>query len=234
MYRGIKLAPSVICLDWLELKKDIENICRLGIDRLHYDICDGLFVLDYGLPFSICQLVAEQTSLPPAYHLMVEEPRHIFEQIPKLPGSLIYLHYEACRNLHRELVYLRKMGFSPGLVLCPATPLDYIEYVVEEVDSVMIMTVNPGAAGQKMVPQTLSKIEKLSQFREKNGLKLDITVDGNVSFQNIPAMIKAGADTLVLGTSGLLIPGMERQKAFLLLCQAIDEGLKAKEEVVRT
>lgn len=230
MYRGIKLAPSVICLDWLELKKDLSVVSSFNIDRLHYDICDGLFVLDYGLPFSICQLVASQTNILPAYHLMVEEPRHIFEQIPKLSNTMVYLHYEACRNLHRELIQLRKMGLAPGLVLCPATPLDYIEYVVEEVDSVMIMTVNPGAAGQKMVPQTLLKIEKLRQFRDQNKLSLDITVDGNVSFQNIPAMIKAGADTLVLGTSSLLAPNMPRDEAFQKLCRAIDEGIALREQ----
>ena len=223
-YRGIKLAPSIICMDWLYLKEDIQFISDHAMDYLHFDIADSLFVTQFGLPFYLVRKVMEHVDLPAHYHLMVEEPRRIFENIPQA-NSLVHVHYEACRNLHRELITLKKAGFRPGLVLNPATPLDSIEYVVEEVDSVIIMTVNPGSAGQDLVPQTLSKVNRLKEWRADLNLSFEIVVDGNVSFNNIPPMVAAGADCLVLGTSSLFHKEMSREESFSKLKTSIDSGL---------
>jgi ribulose-phosphate 3-epimerase len=170
----------------------------------------------------------EASPIPSEYHMMVEEPKRIFEFIPKEEGAFVSLHYEACRNLHRELVTLRRMGFRPGVVVSPATTLHHIEYVIEEVDLVVVMTVNPGFPSQKMVPQTLKKIERLREWRAKAGYEIEIMVDGNVSFENIPKMVEAGADILVLGTSGLFVKGQSRSESYAKLKAVIDEGLKLR------
>ena len=227
-FQGIKLSASVICMDWLNLKTDLELIEQLQVDYLHYDICDSYFVPEFGLPFHLVKKIISNSIIKPDYHLMVEEPKRIFEVIPKHEGASVSIHYEACRNLHRELVTLRRMGFSPGVVINPATTLDHIEYVIEEVDLVTVMTVNPGFSSQKMIPQTLKKIERLRQWRDQVGYKLDIVVDGNVSFDNIPSMVAAGTDVLVLGTSGLFIKDQLLQQSFEQLKKVIDEGIRLK------
>lgn len=229
-YKGIKISPSVICMDWMELRREIAYLEKIGADFLHLDICDSYFVPEFGLPFYLIKRLKEACSIPSEYHMMVEEPKHIFEYIPPEEGAFVSLHYEACRNLHRELVTLRRMGFRPGVVINPATTLDHIEYVIEEVDMVVVMTVNPGFPSQKMVPQTLKKIERLREWRSRVGYDLDIMVDGNVSLHNIPKMIEAGADVLVLGTSGLFIKDMPCEESYEQLKSVIDNGLKLRGE----
>lgn len=227
-YRGIKISPSVICMNWLDLRRELNFLQEINADFVHLDICDSYFVSEFGLPFYLVEKLKEACSIPSEYHLMVEEPKRIFEFIPQEKGAFVSLHYEACRNLHRELVTLRRMGFRPGVVLSPATTLDHIEYVIEEVDMVMVMTVNPGFPSQKMVPQTLKKIERLREWRTRVGYELEIMVDGNVSFENIPKMVEAGADILVLGTSGLFVKGLSRSESYTMLKEVIDEGLKLR------
>jgi ribulose-phosphate 3-epimerase len=215
-------------MNWLRMKEELQNIEALGIDYLHYDVADSYFVPEFGLPFYLIRKILENTSVASDYHLMVEEPRRIFKFIPRQPGARVSIHYEACRNLHRELVGLREMGFVPGLIINPATALEHLEYVIEEVELVTLMTVNPGFPGQKLVPQTLAKIEKLRRWRERANFKFDVIVDGNVSFSNIPAMVRHGADVLVLGTSGLLIPKQQLEESWKRLQEAIVEGLRLR------
>ncbi len=224
-YQGIKLSASVICMNWLNLKSSLEKMAQLYIDYLHYDICDSYFVPEFGLPFYLIQKIIDNTSIQSDYHIMVEEPKRIFEFIPFQKGARVNIHYEACRNLHRELVALRRMGFLPGVVINPATTLDQIEYVIEEVSQVTIMTVNPGFPSQQMIPQCLKKIQRLKDWKKQAGYELSIIADGNVSFENIPAMIAAGADTLVLGTSGLFVNGLTIDECFEQLMNAINKGM---------
>jgi ribulose-phosphate 3-epimerase len=215
-------------MDYLDMRGDLETLRHLGIDRLHYDICDSYFVPEFGLPFYLIRKLVEYSGFPSDYHLMVEEPKRIYEFIPKEESAedrpRVSVHYEACRNLHRELVALRRMGFSPGLVINPATTLSHIEYVIEEVNQVTIMTVNPGFPSQEIIPQTITKIERLRQWRDRAGYDLDVAVDGNVSFDNIPRMVAAGASALVLGTSGLFVPDRPLQASYEQLKEAIDKG----------
>ncbi len=224
-YRDIKLSVSVICMNWLNLQPELRLMEHLNIDLLHYDVCDSYFVPEFGLPFYLIGKVMANTRIASDFHFMVQEPKRIFEFIPPQEGALVSLHYESCRNLHRELVTLRRLGFSPGVVINPATTLENIEYVIEEVDCVAIMTVNPGFPGQKMVPQCLRKIEKLRNWRDRVKYDLQIMVDGNVSLGNIPKVVAAGADILVLGTSGLFIKGQPLEQSYQQLKGAIDAGL---------
>lgn len=229
-YRGIKLSTSAICMNWMHMKHDLELMEQFQIDYIHYDVCDSYFVPEFGLPFYLINKIIDNSNISSDYHLMVEEPKRIFEYIPPEKGALVNIHYEACRNLHRELVTLRRIGFAPGVVINPASSLEHIEYVIEEVDTVAVMTVNPGFPSQKMVPQTLLKVQRLSEWRNRVGYNLDILVDGNVGVDNIPKMVAAGADILVLGTSGLFIKDQPLEESFEDLKRAIDEGLTLREE----
>lgn len=228
-YKGIEVAASVMCMDWLYIGDQLSTLKQLEIDYLHFDIMDGVFVPTLSIGPLVVNQIRENTTIFCDYHVMVEEPRRIFEQYTADEGSYFSIHYEACRNLHRDLVLLRKLNFRPGLVLNPATTLENIEYVIEEVDKITIMMVNPGYVGQKLVPQTLDKVRKLREWRDRVRYQLKIAVDGNVSFDNIPKMIAAGADTLVVGTSGLFIKGYSLKESYQQLQAAIDEGLAMKE-----
>lgn len=228
-HRNIEISASVICVNWLNAGEQICKLETLGIDYLHFDVMDGIFVNEFSFGPLIINQIRESSSIPSDYHIMVEEPRRTFEHYAREEGAIISLHYEACRNLHRELVTLRKMGFRPGLVLNPATTLENIEYVIEEVDRITIMTVNPGYVGAKLIPQTLEKIKRLKEWRDRVGFEFKIAVDGNVSFNNIPRMVANGADTLIVGTSGLFVRGQSLDDSYTELIRAIDMGLKEGE-----
>tara|TARA_Y100001970_G_C14117053_1_gene794196 strand:- start:686 stop:1336 length:651 start_codon:yes stop_codon:yes gene_type:complete len=216
-------------MDWLNISDQLQTLEKLNIDYLHFDLMDGVFVPEFSLGPLIIKKIQECTNIPSDYHLMVEEPRRMFEQFFSGNGAYFSIHYEACRNLHRELVTLKKLNFNPGIVLNPATTLENIEYIIDEVSKVTIMTVNPGYVGQKMVSQTLNKVKKLNEWRNKFGFDLKIAVDGNVSFENVPNMVAAGADILVVGTSGLFVKNQNLEESYKLLISKVDEGLLMKE-----
>ncbi|MBF0442783.1 MAG: ribulose-phosphate 3-epimerase, partial [Oligoflexales bacterium] len=170
--------------------------------------------------------IRSHTHIPSEYHLMVEEPSRILSNFKPDEGDILSIHYEACRNLHRDIIKIKQLGFKPGVVLNPATPLDAIEYVIDEVDVITIMTVNPGYAGQKLIPQTLKKIEILRDWRKKENLRFEINVDGNVNSENIAKMVTVGADMLVAGSSGLFLKGQPLETSFKHLEEYIREGRK--------
>jgi ribulose-phosphate 3-epimerase len=224
----IKISASIMCANWMFMEKDIRILEKEGIQYIHYDIMDGFFAPDYCLGTNIINVIRKNTSIPSDYHLMVEEPSRILSNFEPEPGAILSIHYEACRNLHRDLIRIKKMGFKAGVILNPATPLNAIEYVIEEVDAIGVMTVNPGYAGQKLVPQTIKKIEMLSEWRYKDNLKFEISVDGNVNAENIPRMVAAGCDILIGGSSGLFVNGNPLQESIIRMRSYIEEGLNQK------
>lgn len=226
MNKKIKISASIICANWMHLENDLKVLENEGVDYLHYDIMDGFFCPDYSLGSQIINAIREKTSIPADYHLMVEEPARMLNNFNVDKDSIMSIHYEACRNLHRDLIKIKKIGFKTGVILNPATPLQNIEYIIEEVDVICIMTVNPGYAGQKLVTQTLKKIEMLSEWRYKSNFNFEISVDGNVNGENIPKMIAAGTDILVAGSSGLFIAGMPLIESIKVFRNYISEGLK--------
>jgi ribulose-phosphate 3-epimerase len=159
---------------------------------------------------------------------MVEEPIRILRNFTPDSNDIMSIHYEACRNLHRDLIRIKRLGFQVGLVLNPATTLNAIEYVIDEVDTITIMTVNPGFKGQKLVPQMMQKIESLAQLRTRLKLEFKISVDGNVDPEHIPTMVAAGADILVGGSSGLFIADQSLSQSIVQMRQCIEEGLKRR------
>jgi len=225
----VKISASIVCANWMNLEKDLKVLENKSVDYIHYDIMDGFFCPDYCLGTNVINAIRKNTVIPSDYHLMVEEPSRIFGNFQAKEGDSFSIHYEACRNLHRDLIKIKQMGFKVGVVLNPGTPLNSIEYVIEEVDIVTIMTVNPGFSGQKLVPQTLKKVESLNEWRKNDGLKFEICIDGNVNKENIPSMVHAGADMLVGGSSGLFIEGIALDRSIDLMRSYIDEGLKLRE-----
>ena len=205
MYKKIKFSASAMCFDWLDVRKQLSEVESLNIDYLHIDIIDGNFIPDFTMGSSIINSVRSGTKMPFYYHLMVDEPRRIFDSINIKKKDILAIHQEASKNLHSDLVEIRKMGADVGIVLSPGTPLDSLEYVIEDADNIILMTVNPGYKGQPLVPQTLNKIYKLDELLKKMGIreKVSISVDGNVNPKTIPDMILKGADNLILGSSSL-------------------------------
>ncbi|MBF0107541.1 MAG: ribulose-phosphate 3-epimerase [Deltaproteobacteria bacterium] len=223
--KNIKIAASIICADWMNLEKDIRVLEDEKIDFIHYDVMDGFFVPDYCMGTGIINAINGNTTIPPFYHLMVEEPSRILKNFTTHSSAVMSIHYEACRNLHRDIITIKKSGFGAGIVVNPATPLNALEYVIEEVQFVVVMTVNPGYPGQGLVPQTLNKIQQMSEWKQKNNLALSICVEGNVNHQNIPKMVAAGCDVLIAGTSGLFMRGLPLRDSISKMRDSINAGL---------
>ncbi len=222
--RKIEISASIMCIDWLDAGAQLAVLEREGIDYLHYDVIDGRFATDFTMGSSIINLFRERSRMTSDYHLMVEEPSRLFDTFNVSPGDVFTIHQECCRNLHRDLIRLRRKGCRVGVAICPATPLEALDYVIEDVDVVLVMTVDPGFMGQKLVPQTLRKIEKLRQRFNDLRVEGKIAVDGNVDFDNVPSMVAAGADVLVAGSSGLFRRAMPLTDSLARLREAIDEG----------
>lgn len=225
MHRKVKISASIMCANWMAMENDLRVLEFSGIDYIHYDIMDGFFVPDYCLGTHIINVIRNNTFIKSDYHLMVEEPARIIENFTAKPGDILTIHYEACRNLHRDLVKIKQLGFKCGVALNPGTPLQAIEYVIEEIDVIKIMTVNPGYAGQKLVPQTIKKISSLVEIRKDENLSFEICVDGNVNKENIPNMVASGADILVAGSSGLFIKDQPLNESIRKFREYISEGL---------
>lgn len=225
MYKNIKLTASIMCFDWLRVSEQLVELENHFIDNIHYDIVDGVFAADFTMGSSIINSIKKKTRLKSDYHLMVEEPSRIFEMFEPDNESLIYIHQESCRNLHRELINLKRRGFKVGVALSPATNLETLEYVFQDIDAVLLMTVNPGFKGQELVKQTIKKIADLKKIINNMDLNIKITVDGNVNEKTIPDMVAAGGDMLVLGSSGLFRSDRTIKESCDIIKIAIDKGL---------
>jgi len=229
MYNNISLSASIMCVDWLNAGAQLEQLEKSGIDYLHIDIIDGNFAPDFTMGSSIIDVFRENSTLPSDYHLMVEEPSRVFESFNISKNDNYTIHQESSRNLHRNLVSIRQMGAQVGVALSPATPLTSLEYIIEDIDLVLIMTVNPGYKGQPLVPQAIRKIEDLRKMISNLELNIKISVDGNVNKDTIPNMVKAGADILVLGSSSLFQKDLSMPDAINEIHAAIDLGIKNRE-----
>ena len=202
--RRALISPSMMCVDQLNFESCLRRVEQLGVDMLHIDIMDGKFVPNMPLGLSVLESLCGKTHLPVDVHLMVEDNDFFIELIKDFGVHQISVHVESCTHLDRTLARIREVGAKAGAAINPATPLDAIEYVLERIDYVLVMTVNPGYAGQKLTPASIRKIGDCRQWLDAQGYaSLPIQVDGNVSFENIPKMIDAGAGNLVAGTSSI-------------------------------
>jgi ribulose-phosphate 3-epimerase len=223
MYKDINLSASIMCLDWLQAGKQLIELEKNELDFLHIDVIDGYFAPDFTMGSSIINLIKENTNLRADFHIMADEPARLFNSFNVSKDDYFTIHQEACRNLHRDIVQIKKNIAKVGVALSPGTSTESLEYILEELDMVVLMTVNPGYMGQKLVPQVLKKVEKVRELRDKYDLKFKISVDGNVNLINIPNMIKSGADTLVLGSSGLFRKDRTIKQSLELIYEEIDK-----------
>jgi len=214
--------------EWLKAEEEIQFLNEENIDLLHIDVIDGRYAPDFTMGTSIINCFRDIFKRPFDYHLMVEEPSRIFETFDIRDGDSFAIHQECCRNLHRDLITLRQMGAKVGVALSPATPISTLDYIIEDLDHVLLMTVNPGFKGQALVPQAVSKIKDLKEYIDNRGLDVAIHVDGNVSIENIPTMVSNGGDTLISGSSGMFMKEMRLKESIKIFREAISRGINAR------
>ena len=185
------ISPSLLSADFLDLKSDIEMINRSEADWLHLDIMDGVFVPNISFGFPVIEAVAKACKKPLDVHLMIVHPE----------GAMIMnVHYEACTHLHRTVQEIHAAGMKAAVTLNPATPVCVLEDIINDVEMVLLMSVNPGFGGQKFIDNTINKVKRLRRLIDESGSKALIEVDGGVQAETAPLLVKAGADVLVSGS----------------------------------
>ncbi|QOY34421.1 ribulose-phosphate 3-epimerase [Anaerobacillus isosaccharinicus] len=197
----IKIAPSILSADFARLGEEIKDVERGGADYIHVDVMDGHFVPNITIGPLIVDAIRPITTLPLDVHLMIENPDQYIPQFAKAGADIITVHVEACAHLHRTVHLIKEQGVKAGVVLNPATPVDTIQHIIDDVDMVLLMTVNPGFGGQKFIKQVLPKIYAVSEMSKSKGLSIDIEVDGGVNVETAKLCIEAGANVLVAGNA---------------------------------
>lgn len=225
----VQVSPSVMCADLCHLEEGVRQLEAAGADMLHFDMSDGHFVPNLLLGLDVVRQLGRKTSLPLDVHLMVDNPDDYLGPLAEIGVDLVAVHVEACRHLDRTLTQIREQGMKAGVALNPATPLSDIEYVLERLNFVLLMAVNPGFAGQKLVASAIRKIADCRRVLADHEVKAGIMVDGNVSFQNIPRMVAAGADILVAGTSSWFNKERSLSENVKKTQEAIAAGLEMRE-----
>jgi ribulose-phosphate 3-epimerase len=220
------LAPSVMCADMTRLGDVVRGLERAGADILHFDIMDASFAPNMPLGLGVLGALRGHTALAFDVHLMVMDPDFFVEKVAEIGAEYVSVHVEAARHLDRTLARIRGLGMKAGAALNPATPLGALEHVADRLDFVMLMTVNPGFAGQALVPAAMRKIGDCRQWLDSRGLDIPIEVDGNVSFANIPRMVALGARILVCGSSSLFSDTADLSANALRTRRAAAEGLR--------
>ena len=204
MRNSNKIAPSIMCAPMFELPRYVQEMEQHNIELIHIDIMDGSFVQNYTLGTNFVKELKGKTSIPLDIHLMIEDPESKLQWFEFGEGDYVSVHFEATRHLQKALAAIRARGAKPMVAINPATPISALDSVLDDIDAVLVMTVNPGFAGQKLVQSTLKKIKNLRQYLDNAGYShIEIEVDGNVSFENAKLMHEAGANIFVCGTSSV-------------------------------
>jgi len=196
-----KIAPSILSADFTRLGGELKDVEKTGADYIHIDVMDGHFVPNITIGPMIVKAARRVTDLPLDVHLMISDPDYFIEDFAEAGASIITVHAEAINHLHRTIHFIRDKGVRPGVVLNPATPLGVLDYVLDQLDMVVLMTVNPGFEAQKFIPEVIPKIKRLRKMVNDLDLNLEIEVDGGIDPGNIGRVSSAGADVFVAGSA---------------------------------
>ncbi|MCT4594895.1 MAG: ribulose-phosphate 3-epimerase [Anaeromicrobium sp.] len=197
----VKLSPSILSANFANLKEDIEKVEKAGVDMLHIDVMDGQFVPNISIGPVVLKSVSKITNLVLDVHLMIEEPDRYIKEFVDAGAHIITVHMEACTHIHRTIQLIKSYGVKAGVSLNPGTPLNELEYILDHVDMVLLMSVNPGFGGQKFIPIVKDKIIKLKKMIGDKGLNIDIEVDGGIKVDNVKEVVEAGANVIVAGSA---------------------------------
>lgn len=195
------LSPSLLAANFANLEKELQDAAKGGAKYLHIDVMDGSFVpsISFGMP--LIKSIREVTDLFFDVHLMIDSPERYIKDFADCGADLITIHAESTNHLNRAVMAVKELGLKVGVALNPATPLSVLDYILEDVDMVLIMTVNPGFGGQKYIPAMTEKVRKLRAMIQERGLKVDIEVDGGVKVDNVKEVLEAGANVIVAGSA---------------------------------
>lgn len=217
-----KISPSMMCADIFALGETLDVFEKNAVDYLHIDVMDGHFVPNFTLGTDYCRLLRTRSDIPLDIHLMIEAPEARLDWFDIREGDYVSVHAETTHHLQRVLCAIRAKGARPMVALNPATPIDTLKYLLDDIDAVLVMTVNPGYSGQKLIPSTLGKIREIRDLLDESGHEqVEIEVDGNVSFEHAVRMRDAGANIYVVGSSSVFSKDM-----------TLDEGISKFRNVI--
>ena len=198
----MKLSPSVLSADFTRLGEQIQLVDKAGADYIHLDVMDGQFVpnISFGMP--VIEAVRKVTDKPLDVHLMIEEPIRYLQEFKDAGADIITVHAESCKHLHRTICRIRELDMKAGVALNPATSVSILNYIFDEIDMALVMSVNPGFGGQAFIPAMWDKIKRIHKIATDKGLvNLEIEVDGGITLNNVAAVVDAGADVIVAGSA---------------------------------